>query len=144
MENTMNTKQVRIDIKSTQHDIAEETLDTTYNGKYHCIDKKHIIHYEEYFEGEGTAPLKNTNLIKIDNDSVQIIKKGAINTQMQFITGQEYHGSYQTPFGCFNMTIYTEQVKIKANANALQADITYTLDLNQCPVSKYTICMKIT
>ena len=139
----MNAKQVRIDIKSTQHDISEETLDTIYNGNYHCIDKKHIIRYEEYFEVEGTAPLKNTNLIKIENDSVQIIKKGAINTQMQFTAGQQYHGSYQTPFGCFNMMIYTEQLKIQETENTLQADIVYTLELNQCPVSKYTICMKI-
>lgn len=139
----MNAKQVSINIKSTQHDISEETLDTIYNGNYHCIDNKHIIRYEEYFEGEGAAPLKNTNLIKIEKDSVQIIKKGAINTQMQFIAGQQYHGSYQTPFGCFNMTIYTEHLKVKESATALQADIVYTLDLNQCPVSKYTISMEI-
>ena len=140
----MNAKQVRIDIKSTQHDISEETLDTTYHGNYHCIDKKHIIRYEEYFEGEGATPLKNTNLIKIEDNFVQIIKKGAINTQMQFMAGQQYHGSYQTPFGCFHMTICTEQLKIQETAAALQADIVYTLDLNECLVSKYTICMKIT
>jgi len=139
----MNTKQVSINIQSTQHDISEETLDTIYSGNYHYIDKKHIIRYEEFFEGDGTTPLKNTNLIKIENDSVQIIKKGAINTQMQFTAGQTYHGSYQTPFGCFQMTIYTEHLEIKETATTLQANIVYTLDLNQCPVSKYTICMEI-
>lgn len=139
----MNTNKVQITIESIQHDISEEVMKTVYSGNYRNVNQKHLISYEEYFEDEGNPPSKNTNLIKITKDSVYINKKGVLNTQMHFEAGKTHSGKYQTPFGCFDMLIHTEQLTITTTKEAIIADIVYSLSLNQSPISRCTIQMRI-
>lgn len=135
----MNNTNVKITIQGTQHDISEETTEATYSGCYRFLSGKHIITYDEYFEEEGTLPSKNTNLIKIDSDSIQITKKGTVTTQMYFENGKKHFGTYQTPFGTFDMMLYTNQLTLQKTEQIISATINYELSLNNCPVSKCTI-----
>ena len=134
---------VQIIIHSTQHDLSNETMETTYTGKYRRLSDKHLITYDEYFEDEGVPPTKNTNLIKIDENSVQITKKGIITTQMHFENGKKHLGVYQTPFGSFNMMLQTKTLTIDETEHAILAMINYVLYLDGRRVSEYTIQMEI-
>ena len=139
----MTNGKVQITIKSTQTDISDESMESTYTGNYRQLAGKHIVTYEEYFESEGTFPAKNTNLMKIEKNSIQITKKGAITTQMYFASDKKHSGSYQTPFGNFDMTIHTEYLTVQETNQTVTADIVYHLSLNGSPVSKCNIHMKI-
>ncbi len=134
---------VQIIIHSTQHDLSEETMETTYTGKYRRLSDKHLITYDEYFEDEGMPPTRNTNLIKIDANSVQITKKGVITTQMCFENGKKHLGVYQTPFGSFNMMLQTKMLTVDETEHAILATINYILHLDGRLVSEYTIQMEI-
>lgn len=138
-----NTDKVQIIISSTQHDISEETTQTSYLGKYRFLAGKHVIAYEEYFQEEGNPPTKSTNLIKITENSVHITKKGTVTTQMHFEPSTIHRDSYQTPFGTFDMMITTEQLTIEDNHKEQTVHIKYSLSLNNSPVSKCTIEIRI-
>lgn len=144
MKNNIENKNVQITIKGTQHDISDSSMETTYLGSYRQLAGKHVISYNEYFEEDGAPPSTNANLIKIDNGTIHITKKGTVNTQMHFESGKKHHGIYQTPFGSFDMVIHTEKLAILETEQGLVADILYTLSLNHCPVSKCTIQIKVT
>lgn len=139
----MTDGKVEITIKSTQTDISDESMETMYIGDYRQFAEKHIITYEEYFENEGAFPAKNKNLMKIEKNCIQITKKGAITTQMYFEPDKKHFGSYQTPFGNFDMTIHTERLTVQETSQTVTADIVYHLSLNGSPVSKCNIQMKI-
>ena len=139
----MNNNKVQIKILSTQHDISEETMETIYTGNYRKLADKHVIAYDEYFEEEGCAPSKNTNLIKITTDSVEITKKGTVTTRMLFKSGETYKDIYQTPFGGFDMLLETEQLEISETDNHISVTICYSLSLNHAQVSRCTIQMQI-
>lgn len=139
----MKIREIKITIKGTQHDILEETTENTYTGQYTYLSDTHIIKYNEYLEEENTVPAVNKNLVKINDTSIHITKKGAVNTQMHFEQGKKHYDVYQTPFGDFNMMIDTEQVTVQKNKDILDVTIVYSLSLNHCPVSKCTIQMQI-
>lgn len=134
---------VQITIHSTQHDISEETTENIYTGKYRFVADKHVVNYEEYFSEEGTAPSKTTNLVKIGKDFVHISKKGTVNTQMHFQVSKKHQDIYRTPFGNFDMTITTHHMSLEEKEDGLTVNISYSLGLNHCPVSKCTIQMQI-
>lgn len=138
-----NSKAAEITIYSTQPDISEETTETIYTGEYHFLTNTHIISYEEFFHEEGNTPEKTSTLIKIGENFIHIAKKGAITTQMHFESFQTFHGSYQTPFGTFALFIDTEHLSVCKQENEIQADIKYSLSLNNCPVSKCTIRIQV-
>ena len=143
MKKTENNCKAEITIYSTQHDISEETTETVYTGEYRFLAGTHVISYDEYFQEEGNTPSKTTSLIKINENFIHIAKKGIITTQMHFDTYKTYQGNYQTPFGSFAMLIDTEQISVNEQENEIQADFTYHLSLNHCPVSKCTIQIRI-
>lgn len=139
----MTNNKVQIKILSTQHDISEETTENIYLGNYRRLADKHVIAYDEYFEEEGCVPSKNSNLIKITADSVEISKKGTVNTRMLFKSKETYKDIYQTPFGSFDMSLETEQLKISETDDSVSVTICYTLSLNHARVSRCTIQMVI-
>jgi len=134
---------VQITIQSKQAHISDESMEITYRGSYRQFVGKHIISYEEYFEEAASSPAKSTNLMKIEKNAIQITKKGAVTTQMYFEKGKKHFGSYQTPFGNFDMVIYTEKLTVKETEQTVTADIIYQLSLNGSHVSKCKLRMEI-
>lgn len=143
MNKANNSHNTEITICSTQHDISEETTETVYTGEYRFLAGTHVISYDEYFQEEGNIPSKTTSLVKINENFIHIAKKGTITTQMHFEPCKTYQGNYQTPFGSFAMLIDTEQISVSEQENEIKADFKYHLSLNHCPVSRYTIQIRI-
>ncbi len=139
----MKQSKVQITMQSTQPELSDETMETVYIGHYKQLAGKHIITYDEFFEEEGTSPSKSTNLMKIDENSVQITKKGAITTKMQFEKGKKHLDMYQTPYGNFELAIQTEQLSIQITGQTIEAEISYYLSLNGAAVSKCNIHIEI-
>lgn len=140
----MQKQEIAITIKGTQQDITEESIENTYTGQCTLLSDCHIIQYEEYLDEEAGSHSACRNLVRIDEHSIRITKKGAVNTKMHFKQGKKHFGVYQTPFGNFDMIIETKQLSIQHKDSEIHADITYSLSLNRCPASQCRIQMKIT
>ena len=139
----MKNREVTIMMKGIQHDFSEEGIEHRYVGNYTKIADSHIIKYNEYPEGSNMSQAVNENLLKIKNNTIQIRKKGVINTQMYFEQAKTHHGIYKTPFGNFDMTIQTETVAIQETEDSLDIQILYHLSLNHDLASNCTIHIQI-
>lgn len=137
----MEKHNITITIDSIQHDISEETVTTCYSGTYAHTADYQLLCYDEYYEAEGLDVAKTSTLVKVAGRNVTITKKGIISTKMYFSPGKIFDGTYQTPFGSFDMRITTESIEIASPTPARLVDITlkYQLSLNGSAVSRYTI-----
>ncbi len=139
----MKSTDAKITIKSIQKDISEEAFIYSYSGKYAVTEEQHIISYQEYYEEDAGMAQKSRSLIRLSGSHVSITKKGAVTTRMEFSPGDVYHGEYQTPYGNFSMEIQTDSVSSEITPDFLEIQISYTLSLNQSPVSHNLVNIKI-
>ena len=76
----------------SEHD--KEDVEMIISGDYFWKNGKHYVLYEEVMEDSGEV-VKNT--VKITPDSMDILKKGSINTHMVFQKGKKNVSCYLTP-----------------------------------------------
>ena len=90
------TRDVLISIRGAQiQEANQEQVELITTGDYFLKNGKHYILYDEVSEGnEGI--IRNT--IKVLPESMNIIKRGAISTDMLFEKNQKKMTCYTTPF----------------------------------------------
>lgn len=138
----MERKPVKVIIKSTQHDIENTPVESSYTGHYAYKNGMHLLSYEEAFEsGPTDAVVKN--LYKISDRTLQLTKSGAISSKMLFDTEKRHQNVYKTPFGSFALLLHTKCVSIDASEEALTVFLNYDLFLNQNFISNCTIEMTV-
>lgn len=66
-------------------------------------------------------------IIRISNYDIQVIKKGHINSKMNFCNEKEDSFMYNTTYGAFLMSIVTKFIKIEKNSDEIEISIKYDL-----------------
>ena len=94
-----------------------EDIEIISVGRYTRRAGKEYIRYEEVYDGESA---KSDTLIKISEDRVEISKKGAITTIMEFIQDKKTVSCYNTPYGGLAMSIYTSMLDIERDEDKMQ------------------------
>ena len=79
-------------------------------GKHYVNKKKHYLLYDEIEENEE---MKTSNIIKFNNDIVEIIRKGAIGGTLVFEENTTRQSLYSTPMGDLLIEIFTEEIALK-------------------------------
>lgn len=122
-------KDVMISIKGMHFDIAEDSdnVEVIQPGQYYQRGGSHYLVYEEPVEG---SELVNRNMIKFNETSMSVTKKGAINTTMLFDTSKKNLTNYATPFGSLVIGLDTHDITVKKTEDALSLNIKYSLDVN--------------
>lgn len=124
-------KDVKIKIIGIQTipDIEDEPekieLETT--GSYYQKDGMHFLKYDEYFEGIA-EPAKN--LLKFDDTTFQMTKKGPVNTVMSFERDKSCTAHYMTPHGPLFLGIVTEEYVMRKQDDNIYVNIDYSIDYN--------------
>lgn len=135
------TKEVLVSISGLQFEVDEdEAVEVITAGEYYLKQGKHYILYEELQPGEGST--KNT--IKINEDQVDILKRGVSNVHMVFQEGQQNMTYYNTPYGNLLIKINTTKIILKEEEDTLLVTVEYGLDVNYTHVSDCIIQIKIT
>ncbi len=135
------TRSVLISITGTQISGGDqEEVEMLTTGDYFFKNGKHYIIYEE-IEEDSRQITKNT--IKIDGDSMDIMKKGNINTHMVFQKNKKNLSCYMTPFGELTVGIHTSEVHVEKEEDTLTANIRYALDINYEHVSNLSITVEV-
>ena len=109
----------------SEHD--KEDVEMIIGGDYFWKNGKHYVLYEEVMEESGEV-VKNT--VKITPDSMDILKKGSINTHMVFQKGQKNVSCYLTPVGELTVGIETRDIEITETEDFLKVDVEYALEIN--------------
>lgn len=131
-------KDVLISIKGLHFDVSDtpEDLEIFQPGQYYKRGDMHYIVYEEPIEG---TEYTTKNMIKFDNTSMTLTKKGVINTSMIFETSQKNLSNYATPYGNLVIGIDTHSISIENNPEEIRLIISYSLDINYEYLSDCTI-----
>ncbi len=136
---------VLVSVSGLQYEIdAKEAVEVISTGKYHKIDEKHYISYEETIasdeEDEGGV---TKNLLKISPNLVELCKKGYSNVTMVFETGKKTMTYYNTPFGKLLIGIHTTSIHVEEKEEGLIVIIRYSLDMNYEHISDCAITIKV-
>ena len=135
----MEKREVQVIVRGTQHDISDEMIEQIYHGHYSYRNNTHYISYAETDESGKESSVSGTSLIKIKDNSVYLLKKGAITTRMEFDTTKNHFTPYQTPYGTFQMEIVTEKLTVHRNGEDIRITISYQLNMDEKPLSRCSI-----
>lgn len=136
------TEEVLVSIRGMQimddQDAGVEEVVT--QGKYFFKNGKHYIKYEEVCEGmEGTVQ----NLIKLDQNSMEVTKRGLANVHMVFEKDKKNLTYYDTPFGNLLVGIAATNIDVKNSEKNIDVTVQYALDINYEYLADCTINMNI-
>ena len=135
------TKDVLITISGVQLTDGESgDVEMITTGAYYQKNGKHYILYDEVLEGyEGV--IRNT--IKIQPDSMDIIKTGVTNVHMTFERNKKRLTCYATSMGEMMVGLNTRNISIDESENSLKVRVEYSLDINYQHVSECNIVVDI-
>lgn len=128
-------------INDTQSpDMPADTIKTSADGTYALMGDKHVISYEEVDEETGQA-LKT--IVKFDENSAEVNRKGSIESKLVFIKGEKYETVYATPYGSFQMGTATHRFEKEENEKKINLHIDYDMEINNAFVSTNSIIIEI-
>lgn len=137
------TKDVLVTISGlqiTKQDEETEPVEVITAGDYYKKNDKHYVIYDEVMEGfEGTTK----NIIKLQDDCVDITKRGVTNVHMVFEKNKKNMTCYQTPFGSLMIGISAKDIQIREQEDDIFVDLEYALELNYEHLADCTIKMSI-
>ena len=70
------------------------------------------------------------NLLKINDDSMELTRRGAANVHMVFEKDKKNESYYDTPFGNLLVGVSATCVDIRENEDSLDVKVKYALEIN--------------
>lgn len=138
------TKDVLVTIRgmqfTTQKEGDLEPIEVITAGDYYRKNGKHYVIYDEIIEGfDG----KTRNIIKLQEDCVDIIKKGVANVHMTFEKNKRNVTCYDTPFGSLMLGIHAKNIDIREEEDDIRVKVDYALEINYEHLANCNIKMAI-
>ena len=137
------TKDVVLRMEATQHYQGEapQSSITEVPAEYYLRNGSHYVMFEEAQDGFKEA---TKGMLKIKRGSVELSKKGLIQSHMLFEKDLRYATEYRTPFGGFMMDVCTHQLTITEGRDKMFMEIKYSLETEGQPVTDCNIKITIT
>lgn len=137
------TKDVVLRMEATQRYPGEEPQSsiTQISAEYYLRNGSHYVMFEETQEG-FTEKVKG--MLKIKKGSVELSKKGLIQSHMLFEDDLRYASEYRTPFGSFMMDVCTHLLNVTEGEDKIAMEIKYSLETEGRPVTDCFIKITIT
>lgn len=118
-------KKVLISVRTVQLvDGEPETVELVTEGKYYKKDSQYFAVYDETeLSGmEGT-----TTTLKMEQDSLSIIRNGTTNSNLVFKKNYNHISMYNTPFGCLEVSVKPSKVEINVGEAGGNAQLEYKM-----------------
>ena len=122
-------------IKISGLQIVENTGDNVEviaKGKHYLKKDKHYLLYEEYENDENT---KTSNMIKFNNDIVEITRKGQVDGKQIFQENQKKQSLYSTPMGDLLIEVLTKEIEVSDDDDDVNLKIKYQIHVDGNKVS---------
>lgn len=122
----MEARDVKIKMKMSQYldNGEEQTVESFYNGKR--IEKNGSV-YINFLEYDTVKDSKGT--IKISDDEVVILKSGEIISNMRFKEDKKHKSEYKTPYGTFDMNLYTYKIAKRIQEEEIKLNLDYKVSI---------------
>lgn len=84
-------------------------------------------------------------VLKVGTDEVTILRQGPLEMKQRFQAGVDSESIYASPFGRFQMKVYTRRLQVTQQANRpLAVDLAYQLWLNEAYVGEVELAFRFT
>lgn len=136
------TKDVLVKISGLQFsdDQGNEPVEIITTGNYYKKNGKHYILYDEVQEGfDGVTK----SIIKVNDDFLDVTKKGVTNVHMMFEKNKKNMSYYNTPFGNLLVGINATDVKVNETEDNIDIKVDYKLEVNYEHLAECSISMNI-
>lgn len=136
------TKNVIVSISGLQfaEENDSEPVEVITTGDYYKKNGKHYIVYDEVMEGlDGITK----NMIKVQENCLDITKKGVSNVHMLFEKNKKNVTYYYTPYGSLLIGIDAKKIDVQEEEHSLHISVDYALEINYEHMADCTITMKI-
>ena len=124
------TKDIMLRISGVQfpdgEDNSEEMVVIT-SGSYFEKDGRHYIKYDEVQEDSNEVI---RNLLKIENGSLELTRRGMTNVHMVFEKDKKSESYYDTPFGRFLVGISATHLDVREKEDSIDVQVKYALEIN--------------
>ena len=122
-------------IKISGLQIVENTGDNVEviaKGRHYLKKDKHYLLYEEYENDENT---KTSNMIKFNNDIVEITRKGQVDGKLIFQENQKKQSLYSTPMGDLLIEVLTKEIEVSDDDDDVNLKVKYQIHVDGNKVS---------
>ncbi len=135
-------KKVTISTSGHQKDLSGsmEKISHVTEGQYYFRNNKHYIKYNDDSVDKENV-LRTT--IKTDGQSLNIFRRGALDTDMTFVMGKTTHTMYRTPYSAMELEICTKDLSICMNEACGEVDLLYDMAVNGSVVGEYKLHLEI-
>ena len=82
-------------------------------------------------------------MVKVRDDSMEVIRRGGFQVHMTFKRGMTLMASYATPFGEMSVGITTESIQVAEEEDSLHVHAEYLLDMNGQQISRCRIALEV-
>ena len=136
------TKDVLVKISGLQfaEDQDNGPVEIITTGNYYKKNGKHYILYDEVQEGfDGVTK----SVIKVNDDFLDVTKKGVTNVHMMFEKNRKNVTYYYTPYGSLLIGIDAKSVDVQESENDIDVKVNYELEVNYEHMADCCITMNI-
>ena len=136
------TKEVLVTISGLQFspETESESVELITSGSYYKKNGKHYIIYDEVNEGFSET---TRNIIKLNDDFMDITRRGVSNVHMMFEKNKKNMSYYNTPFGNLLVGINATDVKVNETEDNIDIKVDYKLEVNYEHLAECSISMNI-
>jgi len=104
-----------------------ESIDFITEGKFY---RKNGSYYIVYKESELTGMEGITTTLKVDGDTISLIRNGMFTSHMMFEKGQRHFGLYNTDGGAMTVAISARSVRSTIGDDGGDLEIDYTIEID--------------
>lgn len=136
------TKDVLVSVEGLQFNGDPEAtrVEIITAGSYYKKKNHHFVLYDEVSENRDEI---TKNIIRFDNDMLELTKRGYTNVAMVFEENKRNMTNYITPFGSLLIGIDANKIDIVEKEDEINISIDYALDVNYEHLSDCKIRMDI-
>ena len=106
-----------------------EGVEIVYPGEYYYKNGNHYVLYEESSDEAGTV-MDTRCILKMRQGRLEMIKHGAVSTNMVFEPGNPNVSIYRTPFGELSVGTAVRGLDVTEEEHLIKADLLYTVEIN--------------
>ena len=126
------TKDILLRISGVQfpggaEEMDQEQLEMITSGSYFEKNGKRYIRYDEVQEGQEDVV---RNLLKIEDNSLELTRRGFTSVHMVFEKDKKNESYYDTPFGSLLVGVSATHVNVQQEEDSLEVKVKYALEIN--------------
>lgn len=125
-------EKVKVRLQGRQKDADGKTskVDMSAEGEYSLrAGKRYVKYLDKTIDKDNPV----STMLKITEDSLTIMRYGAVGGTQRFVKGEEHVSEYQTPYGNLELRLHTTKLNVSLKEKSGQVDFAYNVAVNGEP-----------